>query len=121
MTTWWFSFADKKLLGVAMVDADDPIKALEQIDAAGQNPGGQVAFYPLPALEDLDAKDPARADLAQTLALPRLKLMTRAELEARVGPVQTLREAEAEGIELDAPLGVVCEECNRGVPHTHKH
>ena len=52
---WWFSFADpgrpqgRQFLGVAVVTAHDADLALMTTHRFGCNPGGETAFYELPA------------------------------------------------------------------------
>jgi hypothetical protein len=117
--TWWLSFASKAgHLGIVLVDADDVQTALLRAKHAGVNPGGEVAAYVLPPREHVPPE--LRADADKTYNLPRLTLLSRADLETRVGKMISSREAEAAGYEPFEPSGVVCEDCNEGRPHAHK-
>jgi hypothetical protein len=110
MTTWWISFAsDTQSLGVVLVDTEGGfLDAMKQIADAGINPGGQVAGWAFDQLDErVDIDD--QAAMAQ---LPRLTLLTKAQVEG-------------EGVEtcpIDETFGdkasVVCEGCN---DPAHKH
>lgn len=75
MKLFWLSFAGEEgFRGVVLVDADDFLTAHLQTVFAGINPGGEVIGHELPP--DVDT-DQARL----TYALPRLTLLSRADLE----------------------------------------
>lgn len=89
MVTYWLSFCDadkpkgSQFLGVVLVDAESLEDAVRACWKAGCNPGGEVASIELPPLDEL--ADDERADAERTYAMPRLTLMSRADIEAYEG------------------------------------
>jgi hypothetical protein len=105
MMTFWCSFADDVFRGVILVDAASDTAALDAINSAGINPGGQVSLLPLP---ESDGSDEAEA----TYALPRLTLLLRDDLEKAMAVTRVGDMSEAEIDTLQSHLKIVCESCN---------
>src|SRR3990167_6492693 len=106
MALHWLSFSGPvDFLGVVLVEADDEASALSAVNDACVNPGGQVLAIDVPYIagdEECEA----------IYALPRLTLLTRADLEVRIAVVKICEPTEAEQQMLDEHATVVCAEHN---------
>lgn len=89
--------------GACIIDADDPISALEKAKQLGCNPGGQAAFC------EIDPPDPQYLDIAK---LWQGKLLDRTELEMLFGATQTISELNDSGQLQDGDIGIACSCCN---------
>lgn len=115
MISYWLSFAsDSGFLGAILVDVPPDATigdALFKVNLAGINPGGQVAGF----IFDTEDDRLLPHERESSRRLPRLKLLSRKEIESCGTEGKTLAEAKASGIDMDRVedhLDVVCEDCN---------
>lgn len=88
-TSMWLSFADDKgSRGIIVVDTGDFMEAVAMVNAAGISPHGQVSGA------GFNPADLPPADRALMAGLPRMKLLTREEVEAYGIVTSTRRELE---------------------------
>lgn len=100
----YISFVGKSgFKGACIIDADDPIVALEKATELGCNPGGQAAFF------KIDPPDPQYLDRAK---LWQGKLLDRAALEMVFGRTATVGELKESGQTPDGDIGIACSCCN---------
>lgn len=93
-----FADPDRGFLGVVVAPTDDPGTAIDLINAAGVNPGGQAVLVLVP---------PA--------VYPHLRLLSREELVAITGEFVRLRDLPKEQQEaFIANSFLLCEDCNNG-------
>lgn len=81
-STYWLSFCvAERSVGVILVDAPSFEEALRRVNEAGVNPGGEIMSIEITS--DMKREIEVEKDLEgiATLALPRLKLMTRSQME----------------------------------------
>jgi hypothetical protein len=79
--TWWLSFWDpeaRRLLGVVLVEAPTFLAAVDATWDAGCNPGGEVQGLPVRAFTSGWTAD----QITRVLQLPRLTVLSRADIEA---------------------------------------
>lgn len=114
MTTQWLSFAsDAGFLGVVLVDEDSFEAAHIKATLAGVNPGGEVAGF------SFESEDPRMSadEREQIASLPRMQLLSKADLLRAGLKGMTLGEAEATGRynmeQATAHLNHICEDCNK--------
>lgn len=94
---FWISFADKEgPKGVIIVQATDPIEAINRVNFLKINPGGEAKIMPVRATE--------------AALFPLEKLITLAELE-EAGYVRSKKDRGNETR--------ICKDCNEGRAHTH--